>query len=63
MGRIENFKKYFAIGLLSTVCSTLLLVLMVDHLKIWVGFANPIVVLMIFITRFFVYEKSGLLTK
>ena len=59
----KNFLKYFIIGVFSTIASTILLIVMVDYFRLWVGLANPIVVFIIFTSRYLVYNKVGLISK
>jgi len=59
----KNFAKYLVIGGLLTVISTAALVILVDYMKIWVGYANPLIVAVIFLVRYILFDKAGMLNK
>ena len=59
----KNFAKYLVIGGLLTVISTAALVILVDYMKIWVGYANPLIVAVIFLLRYILFDKAGMLNK
>ncbi len=63
MFRTKNFAKYLVIGGALTAVSTAALVILVDHLKVWVGYANPMVVAVIFIIRYVLLDMTGMLNK
>ena len=56
-----NFLKYLFTGILATITSTLILILTVDKLKIWVGYANPLTTGFIFFFKYAIYDKIGML--
>lgn len=59
----RNFVKYFVIGVLMTIISTILLVIAVDYFGLWVGLANPLIVVFIFVLRYYLFDKAGMLSK
>ncbi len=59
----KNFMKYVVISLVLTAISTVSIVFLVDYMGLWVGYANLGVVAVIFIIRYIMYDKTGMLTR
>jgi putative flippase GtrA len=57
----RNFLSYFGVGVLSVIISTTLLVIMVDGLGMWVAVANIIQTIIVFILKYVLYDKAGML--
>jgi putative flippase GtrA len=47
----NNFVKYFIIGVFATILSTTILIILVDYIHIWIGYANPITISIIYIRQ------------
>jgi putative flippase GtrA len=58
----KNFIKYFVVGVLSVVMSTAMLIVMVDWMGVWVGTANIIQTFIVFIVKYVLYDKAGMLS-
>ncbi len=58
----NNFRKYVLVGGILTIISTFCIVVLVDLGGIWVGYANPIVVFIIFLIRYVLLKKVGMLS-
>lgn len=59
--KTKIFMKYLGVGIISTALVTLGLIVLVDGFGMWVGIANPIMVGIMFIVRYMLYDKVGML--
>jgi len=59
----KNFAKYAGVGIFATVLSTTWLMLTVEHMGWPVILMNPMIMAIIFILKFILYDKVGMLSK
>ena len=59
----SNFIKYFLVGIIAVIVSTTLLIILVDYMGIWLGIANPMAVSVVFVMKYFLYDKVGMLSE